>query len=185
MNIQEVISALKIPVVEVHPRFKTAAALLEFTRDLKNLEGFVVDFDGHKVKTKAEEYVAMHRIKDDIRAERYIAKLILTETLDDKIPLMDEEDRAIVEAFEIRFQHAIENVLGRIEGLVSLAKVLHGGNKKDVAINFIPNLINKEDASYIFSALDGKEIRPLILKKLALAVENTTAFEALMNWMEA
>lgn len=184
MHIIDAINQLNIPVVELHPRFNDANALLEFTRTLEDLEGFVVDFGGHKVKTKAELYVAMHRIKDDIRAERYIAKLILTEKLDDKIPLMDEKDRAIVDAFELRFERALENVLGRIEGLVTLARVLHQGDKKQVAINFIPNLISKEDASYIFSALDGKEIRPLVLKKLTSAVENTTAFESAMRWME-
>lgn len=185
MNIRDAITLFDIPVVEVHPRFESVEALLEYTRPLKNLEGFIADFGGHKVKTKAELYVAMHRIKDDIRAERYIAKLILSEELDDKIPLMDENDLAIVRAFEVRFERAVENALGRLEGLVTLARVLHGGVKKDVALNFIPNLINKEDASFIFSALDGKNLRDLVLKKALQAAGNGTAFEAVMNWMEA
>jgi hypothetical protein len=185
MNILDFISRMNIPVVEVHPRFESASALLEFVRPLEDLEGFIVDFDGHKVKAKAELYVAMHRIKDDIRAERYIAKLILGEVLDDKIPLMDEADLAAVRAFEVRFDAAIENVLTRLEGLVTLARVLHGGVKKEVAINFVPNLKNKEDASFIFSALDGKDVRELVLKKVLQATGNGTAFEAAMNWMEA
>jgi hypothetical protein len=178
------IQELDIPVVEVHPRFENVNDLLDFVRSLKDHEGFIVDFDGHKVKAKAELYVAMHRIKDVIRAERHIAKLILEEVLDDMIPLMDEADLAIVRAFEVRFDRAIENVLGRLDGLVTLARVLHGGVKKDVALNFIPNLIYKEDAPFIFSALDSKELRSLVLKKVLVATGSGTSFESVMKWLE-
>ena len=74
--------------------------------------------------------------------------------------------------------------LGRLEGLVTLARVLHGGVKKEVAINFIPNLIFKEDASFIFSVLDGKDLRSLVIEKIKRDVGNTTKYESLMKWME-
>jgi RNA ligase len=160
--------------------------LLEHTRGLVGVEGFVGAFaNGHRFKAKAELYVTMHRIKDDIRTERNIAKAIVEETLDDSIPLLDEADLAIVRAYEQRLSAAIENALGRLEGLVTLAKVLHGGVKKEVAINFVPNLINKEDASFIFSALDGKELRPLVIKKIRDSVGNGPKYEAMMGWLEA
>lgn len=179
------IQEFNIPVVEIYPRFKSANDLLEFTRPLRGVEGFIADFDGHKVKVKAEEYVRIHKTKDLIRAERNIADIIINEQLDDVIPLLDATDLATVRSYELRLSSAIDNVLGRLEGLVTLARVLHSGVKKDVAINFVPNLINKDDASFIFSALDGKELRTLVINKIKTSVGNTTKYDALMKWMEA
>jgi hypothetical protein len=149
-------------------------------------EGDIIRFaDGHMLKIKNDWYVRIHKTKDLIRTERNIADIIVNEQLDDVLPLLDATDLAIVRAYEQRFDAALENVLGRLEGLVTLARVLHGGVKKDVAINFVPNLVNKEDASFIFSALDGKELRPLVIKKIRDSVGNGPKYEAMMNWMEA
>lgn len=180
------ISELQIPVVDVIESFADAKDLIAYTRELRDMEGFVVSFfDGHKIKVKADHYVMIHRTKDLIRSDRNIADIIVNEQLDDVIPLLDATDLATVRAYERRFDAALENALGRLEGLVTLARVLHGGVKKDVAINFVPNLVNKEDASFIFSALDGKELRPLVIKKIKDSVGNGPKYEAMMNWLEA
>ncbi len=179
------IQEFNIPVVEVHSSFESAKALLEYTKPLRGVEGFVVDFDGHKVKVKADHYVMLHKTKDMIRSERNIADIIINEQLDDVLPLLDATDLATVRAYELHLDAAIENVLGRLEGLITLARVLHGGVKKDVAINFVPNLLNKEDASFIFAAIDGKDLRSLVIKKIKDSVGNTTKYENLMAWMQA
>lgn len=155
-------------------------------REMQGREGDIIRFaDGHMLKVKNDWYVRIHKTKDLIRTDRNIADIIVNEQLDDVLPLLDAADLAIVRAYEKRFDAALENVLGRLDGLVTLARVLHGGNKKEVAINFIPNLKRKEDASFIFSALDGKEIRPFVIKKIKDSVGNGPKYEAMMNWMEA
>ena len=183
--LQAKIQEFDIPVVEVHDKFESARALVEYTRSLRGVEGFIADFDGHKVKVKAAQYITIHKMKDLIRSERNIADIIVNEQLDDVLPFLDADDQATVHAYELRFYAALENVLGRLEGLANLARVLHGGVKKEVALNFIPNLINKEDAPFIFSALDGKELRPLVIKKIKDSVGNSSKYDALMAWMEA
>lgn len=180
------IQELDIPVVNLYPQFGSVKTLIEYTKSLRDMEGFVVSFfDGHKIKVKADHYVMIHKTKDLIRSDRNIADIIVNEQLDDVIPLLDATDLATVRAYERRFDAALENALGRLEGLVTLARVLHGGVKKDVAINFVPNLVNKEDASFIFSALDGKELRPLVIKKIKDSVGNGPKYEAMMAWLEA
>ncbi len=155
-------------------------------RQMRGREGDIIRFaDGHMLKIKNDWYVSIHKTKDLIRFERNIADIIVNERLDDVLPLLDASDRSVVGAYEKRFDDALENVLGRLDGLVMLARVLHGGNKKEVALNFIPNLKNKEDASFIFSALDGKELRPLVIKKIKDSVGNGTKFENCFAWMEA
>lgn len=155
-------------------------------REMQGREGDIIRFaNGHMIKIKCDWYVRIHKTKDLIRTERNIADIIVNEQLDDVLPLLDAADLTIVRTYEKRFDAALENVIGRLEGLVTLARVLHGGNKKEVAINFIPNLKNKEDASFIFSALDGKELRPLVIKKIKDSVGNGPKYEAMFNWMEA
>jgi RNA ligase len=112
MSIVEMIRMFNIPVVEVHPRFESANALLEYTKPLRGVEGFIADFEGHKVKVKADHYVMIHKTKDLIRADRNIADIIVNEQLDDVLPLLDAADLAIVRAYEKRFDAALENVLG-------------------------------------------------------------------------
>ena len=184
MNILSKISEYDIPVVQSHARFTSADALLEFTRPLIGVEGFIVDFGRHKVKVKEDQYVRIHKVKDKIRTERNILEIIINEELDDVLPILDAAEYETVKAYERRFDEGLETVLGRIEGLVMLGRVLHGGDKKEVALNFVPNLIHKEDASFIFRVLDGKELRPLVLEHIRKGAGNTARYEALEKWME-
>lgn len=175
---------------EVVPQYGSVdgglAEYIERARQQQGREGDIIRFaDGHMLKIKNDWYVRIHKTKDIIRTERNIADLIVNEQLDDVLPLLDATDLKTVREYETRFDAALENVLGRLEGLVNLAKVLHGGNKKDVAINFIPNLKYKDDASFIFSALDGKDLRQLAINKIKGSVGNGPRYDAAMQWMEA
>jgi len=185
MNLLELISEFDIPVVETHGRFESANALLEFTRPLEGVEGFVITFpDGHSVKAKAEQYLRVHKIKDHIRTERHIASLILNEELDDVLPMLDEADHEKVSEYGHQLKISIDVVVSRIEGLVLIARTLHGGNRKDIALNLVPNLRFKEDARFIFGALDDRDIREGVLEKLRVDAGNTTKYEAAKIWME-
>ena len=129
-----------IPVVEVHPRFENIKSLIEYTRPLKGMEGFIIDFNGHKVKLKTEEYVRIHKTKDLIRAERNILDIIINEQLDDVLPILDEVDLKTVREYEKVFWELFNGKLGQLEGLIDLAKVLCGSDKKKLALEFVPNL---------------------------------------------
>ena len=153
-------------------------------RDMTGREGDIIRFaDGHMAKIKNDWYVRIHKVKDMIRTERHILNIIINEEIDDLIPILDEEDVKTVRDYEKRFEDALHDVMGRIEGLILLAKTLHGGDKKDVAINFVPNLIHKQDARFIFSVLDGKELRPLVLDHVRKSVTKTEKYDELVKWM--
>lgn len=155
-------------------------------RQRQGREGDIIRFvDGHMIKIKNDWYVRIHKTKDLVRVDRNIADIIINEQLDDVIPLLDATDLERVKAYELRFDAAIENVVGRLEGLVTIARVLHGGNKKDLAINFIPNLKYKDDAKFIFAAYDGKDIRTWVIDFIKKSVNNTTKYDELMKWMES
>jgi len=185
MNVQEAIRIFGIPVVSSIPSFRTAEELIEYTRPLLRQEGFVVSFaNGHKAKIKAEQYLLIHKTKDNIRTERNIAALIINNELDDLLPLLDENDLVVVRDYEAKFSVAFQNIIGRIEGLLMIAKTVYGGDRKRVALEMVPNLIHTEDAAFVFSGLGGKDIRELVLKKVQTAVGNTTRYDQLKTWME-
>ena len=185
MDIIDLIREHDIPVVKTHGTFVSATALLEFTRPLEGVEGFVVSWpDGHKVKVKAEQYLRIHKVKDLIRTERHIAALILNEELDDVLPLLDDKDHEKVHDYGHQLKIAIDVVVSRIDGLVMLARTFHGDNRKEIALNFVPNLRFKEDARFIFGALDGRDIREEVLKKLIVDVGNTNKYLHMKEWLE-
>lgn len=184
MNIVEKIKRYEIPVVASHGKFTSAESLLEFTRPLEGVEGFIVDFGGHKVKCKAEKYLRIHKVKDKIRTERNILDIIIKEELDDVLPILDEVDYKTVKDYEHRFDVGLLNALDRIEGLVKIAMTVYGGDKKRIALEFVPNLLFKEDSAFIFKAVDGKEIRPMVIEHVRKGVGNTAKYEALEKWLE-
>lgn len=154
-------------------------------REQEGREGDIIRWtDGHMVKIKNDWYVRIHKVKDMIRTERHILNIIVNEEMDDLLPILDVEDVKTVKEYEKRFSVALDNVLGRIEGLVMIAKTMYGGDKKTVALEFVPNLLQKQDARFIFSVLDGKELRPLVLDHIAKSVTKTEKYEELVKWME-
>lgn len=153
-------------------------------REQEGREGDIIRWaNGHAVKIKNDWYVRIHKVKDMIRTERHILNIIVNEEMDDLLPVLDEADTKTVKDYEKRFNAALDNVLGRIEGLVMIAKKVYGGDKKTVALEFAPNLIHKQDARFIFSVLDGKDLRPLVLDHIAKSVTKTEKYEELVKWM--
>lgn len=75
--------------------------LAEFIRHIKNAEGVVVKFaDGRFVKIKGEEYCLMHRSLDNLRFEKDVLALLLDNKLDDVLPLVHEDKRRQLNAFQ-------------------------------------------------------------------------------------
>jgi T4 RnlA family RNA ligase len=60
-----------------------------------NSEGVVITFeDGFHVKCKSEDYVRKHSCIDQIKFEKSVLKMIIENTIDDVLPLIDESDRS-------------------------------------------------------------------------------------------
>jgi T4 RnlA family RNA ligase len=85
----------------------------------KDVEGFVVRFsDGHMTKIKADLYVTLHRIKEDISHERGIIQLILNDALDDLKPILMEKDLEIVTKYEEEFIAALMLSTNEIKNII-------------------------------------------------------------------
>lgn len=178
--------AAPFEIVRVDSSIHDFDAFLQFKQDETGREGDIIRFaDGHMVKVKNSWYVQIHKTKDIVAVDRNIVELILNETIDDTKPLLDATDRARVDAVEAAFWEAFRNAEGRIQGLESLARTIYGGNKKRIALEMVPNLINKQDGSFIFKLIDGYDIRDVLLDHCKKSIGSTPKYEALMAWMKA
>ena len=160
--------------------------LLEKVRALRGEEGIIIRFaDGHMLKIKGDEYVQIHKTKDIVRVDRNIVELVLGETIDDTRAMLDPSDLVRVDQVEADFWAAFQNAEWRLEGLEILARTIYGADKKRIALEMVPNLINKQDGGFIFKLMDGHAIRDLLLDHCKKNIGSTPKYEALMEWMKA
>jgi RNA ligase len=161
-------------------------AYLSVARGETSREGDIIRFaDGHMVKVKNDWYVQIHKTKDIVAVDRNIVELFLNETIDDTRAMLDPSDLARVDAVEAAFWQAFHNALGRLEGLEMLARTIYGADKKRIALEMVPNLINKADGGFIFRLIDGCVLRDLLLDHCKKNIGSTPKYEALMEWMKA
>jgi RNA ligase len=119
-------SYYNVPVVDVHTlEWSTSdmPAFTEFVRSMKGVEGFIIQFDdGHMIKIKCDEYVALHKAKSYLDNERDVVGMILDEKVDDLLPLLPETDRKRLLNFQdqiwfdiLKFQTSVNVVLKMAE----------------------------------------------------------------------
>jgi RNA ligase len=125
-----------IPVVKAYEgSFENMEKLVEYTRGLEDVEGFVVQFkDGHRVKIKGDWYCQLHKVRSYFDYEKDVAKLILDGNIDDLIPMMLPDQVEKLRKFEAQLQLDIIRDLGMIylrKGMINA----YGITRKDFAIN--------------------------------------------------
>jgi RNA ligase len=161
-------------------------AFMRFKNDETGREGDIIRFaDGHMLKVKNSWYVQIHKTKDIVRVDRNIIELVLNETIDDTRAMLDPSDLLRVDEVEAGFWAAFENAEGRLLGLEMLARTIYGADKKRIALEMVPNLINKQDGGFIFKLIDGYAIRDLLLDHCKKNIGSTPKYETLMEWMKA
>lgn len=161
-------------------------AFMRFKNDETGREGDIIRFaDGHMIKVKNSWYVQIHKTKDIVAVDRNIVELVLNETIDDTRAMLDPSDLARVDNVEAAFWEAFRNAEDRLEGLELLARTIYGADKKRIALEMVPNLINKADGGFIFRLIDGGVMRDLLLDYCKKNIGSTPKYEALMAWMRA
>lgn len=102
------IAGTDIPFVEVFDSADNMTALVKMVRGWTDKEGIVVKSStGNFVKIKADQYVLLHKTKDEIKFEKNVLKLIFTSAIDDLKPLLDANDSERVSKYE---EYVLNNV---------------------------------------------------------------------------
>lgn len=139
------------------------SVLMEQVRGLKGAEGVVLWFEnGEWLKLKGEEYVLMHKAKDQITLEKNVLAIILDGSLDDLKPLLSPEDKAKIAVYEDGLWKAVHAACLRIEALVDTGAYL---DQKTFAVEHLKGLAPWEKA-LAFEVRGGKSAREAVCRFL-------------------
>ena len=186
LNIHGFNEPIPFELVRRDSRIHDFNAYLAFKRGETSREGDIIRFaDGHMVKVKNDWYVQIHKAKDFIQFDRNIVELVLDETIDDTRALLDATSAERVDRVEAEFWAAFNNCEGRLIGLDSIARTVYGADRKRIALEMVPNLINSGDAAFIFKMIGGANVRDALLDHCRKSIGSTPKYDALMEWMRA
>lgn len=153
-------------------------------REREGREGDIVRFaDGHMLKIKNDWYVRIHKTMDRVRFDRHIVELILNEQLDDAIGMLPQVEADRIRKFEADFWYAFQRTEHQLEMLVQIAKEQYDGDRKRVALEFIPILERKDSASFIFGSLLGRDMREQMLNHVKKYVSSNTRWAECAKWL--
>lgn len=167
-----------VEVVGVHSKgIHDIAGFLEDVRTLRGAEGYVIRFeDGHMCKVKAEEYLRIHGVKDSLSFEKDVLAMIYGETIDDVKPLLDEDDRRALDAFERDLEHQIDLTAMWLTDVVRQAKQ-DNPDKKRFATNFVSQWPDPMTKGFLFSIFDGRDAKTVVRNHLAKKCNSATQVE--------
>jgi RNA ligase len=153
-------------------------------RESEGREGDIIRFaDGHMLKVKNDWYVRIHKTVDRIVFDRNIVDLIINEEVDDVLPMLPQVQADRVREFETRFWEAFGKTEKRLAMLCLEAKNDYGSDRKRIALEMVPTLQNKEDASFIFRMVGGSYIRDLLLDHVRKSINTNVKWDACAAWM--
>lgn len=98
-------------------------------------EGVVIRFADNEtfVKLKSDDYVLMHKAKDQISLEKNRIKMFIENKLDDILPILSEKERtALVSEQEVFFDHR-NKVRHGVREFVRILRNMYGDNRKAFA----------------------------------------------------
>lgn len=153
-------------------------------RQAEGREGDIIRFaDGHMCKIKNDWYVRIHKTMDRIVFDRNIVDLIINEEVDDVIPMLPQVQSDRVREFEHNFWKAFQQKENRLYGLRIAAQQSHDDDRKRIALEMVPTLENKTDASFIFRMIGGSDIRELMLDHIRKSISSNTKWDICADWM--
>lgn len=158
-NLKDIGKSYNIPVVEAYEgTLENMQALMDYTRDLVGMEGFVVRFDdGHMIKVKAEDYVRKHKAKDMIGREKNVIEIIANEQADDVKGFLDAKDLARFEEFEDKFWNGVRATsLVLIDLRIAAAKANLDVDRKIYAVEFVQKQEEKLQR-FLYKMFDQEE----------------------------
>jgi len=176
-HVTEMARRYGIPAVESIATADILAAA-NSARSEEDKEGYVIRFtSGHMVKVKTDWYVRLHKTKDALRSDRLIIQTALSDSLDDLLPMLAEQDREKVESTVHDFWSRFNSVVEYIEGDLRTTKQIL--SRKDFALNHAPGIPN---ASVYFTAWDGKvSVKEALMREVHKALVSDTAYETKMK----
>jgi len=151
---------------------------VQSVRELKGDEGVVLVWpDGHRVKIKADEYVALHRCIDLAGSERRIIEVILNNQLDDLIPMLDDDRKVWIGEYASKLRSSIQGRADKLTGFVEKANAFDM-SPKDFAFA-VQTMVDKPLwAAYFAYRQTGEDAYSLIAKQYLRQLKTAVMIES-------
>ena len=153
-------------------------------------EGDVVVFpNGFRIKVKSEWYVNLHRLKNEVGRERFVAMRSLDNTLDDVIGLLSDKDQEEISDIASSFMASYSTKLANLrEVCLDISGRLQNDGvediKKTAALEYIPKLKSKLDSKYVFAYLDGRDIDEMFEADVRKQLQKESRYEEMCKWFK-
>lgn len=163
---ESTINAIKELLVEI----------LKMVGEEKNIEGFVLDFGGTRLKVKTESYTALHRIKTDM-SERHVIDVILNDELDDvKSKIQDKESLDKLNEFEHRVITHLNSIIEKVDAVLEILNE-NNASFKDAAIEYKGH----EFFPLIMGAHRGKDLESMVKVYFKRNIRKQYSTRSLLN----
>jgi|HigsolmetaAR203D_1030402.scaffolds.fasta_scaffold00716_13 Uncharacterized conserved protein len=176
-----------IPIVTMLPGMvKKSAEYLERVRKQKGVEGVIIRFrNGHMVKIKTEEYCIKHKAIDALSLEKNVWQLVLSDSIDDFLSTLPEEDRAIVERFQDDIKRELILEGQRYERIVERARRACRDSKKKFATEWLKmNMnLNRQIAFQVWDGSRGYDAIRSYVKKNCNSASKVEQVRPLLNFI--
>lgn len=173
-------SDFNIPVVDSFNPINDITSFSDNVRDEQGIEGYVIRFhDGHMLKIKTDEYVAIHKAKESILWDRNIVELIIENKLDDIKAHLTRDEQNRLNIFENNIVSYIKEK--EIEILNLGYDCSKSMTRKEFALNIAPKLDGLTKAC-VFSIYDWPimyEVRKVVKKSILSNLTKNTNYDEL------
>jgi len=164
-----------IPVVQTAEPVDDINSFLAAGKALEDVEGYVIAFDdGHRVKLKADAYVLRHRAFSGLHSEKNVLTWILTNAVDDVIPLITPDAAERLLDYQSQVERALSDHATMIDAFVAEQ---NGKERREFALAAQKSL-SKPLCAAAFAVLDGAEARDAVKKHLVWASRSSTRIDA-------
>ena len=151
-------------------------------REWDDGEGVVVRFDsGHMVKIKCEDYVLRHKSKDSISQEKNVLQTILSDSVDDLIPLLTPEDGERIQRFQNAFWMSVDDLASEMADLYNAGNFMYP-EKKDFAVEFVQKKILPIHAPIMYAMKGGKGSKEVIVEMIHKSISTQTKIDT-CRWL--
>ena len=136
-------------------------------REWDDGEGIVLRFDdGHMVKVKADEYVLRHKSKEQISQEKNVLQVILSDSVDDVVPLLTQDDATRLKAFQGAFWASVVDLCIDMDQLFELGDKKYP-DKKNFAVEYVQKEIPPMYSPIMYAMKGGAGSRQIIVDMIS------------------
>lgn len=173
-----------IDVVKTHQFNKSFERIIDDIDVMHDIEGFVIRMNnGHMFKIKTNEYVAIHKAKEQILSDRLIIKMMYDGVIDDIMSKLDEADQKRV--IDVMHEHKLL-IAAKVNGINMLMdKICRSvnGDQKLLAQLYMNKFVDKQLASYMFKYNKTGNVYDFVVSNCIGSLNQNIRYEEFKEWL--